>query len=108
MCKIIYKLVLQHLVSMHTCTSTSLVVTDPWLELKCESNIYIFVIVGYNLYCIICAFYWTTSRIYPALPGQYRLKSSSWPGSGSGRGCLSGGGHGGGCLVVVVGVWLWW
>ena len=29
-----------------------------------------------------------------------------WPGSGSGRGCLSGGGGGGrGCLVVVVGVW---
>ena len=40
-----------------------------------------------------------TSSIYPELPSQYRLKSSSWPGSGSGRGCLSGGG---GCLVMVV------
>ena len=51
-----------------------------------------------------------TSSIYPALPGQYRLKSSSWPGSGSGRGCLSGGGRG--CLVVVVVVMApvsqWW
>ena len=43
-----------------------------------------------------------TSSIYPVLPSQYRLKSSSWPGSGSGGSCLSGGGHGGGCLVVVV------
>ena len=48
-----------------------------------------------------------TSSIYPALPGQYRLKSSSWPGSGTGRGCLSGGGHG--YLVVVAApVSQWW
>ena len=35
-----------------------------------------------------------------------------WPGSGSGRGCLNGGGRDGGCLVVVVVVMApvsqWW
>ena len=51
--------------------------------------------------------YYITSSIYQALPGQYRLKSSSWPGSGSGRSCLSGGGSGGGngggsCSSVMV------